>query len=410
VVPGRRAAAAAVAASAAASSADTGDYATACGATVASARAWLRHIREYCYHTLGMLPTHCPAALDVEQARALLTPSMATCLEYLDHQTVRMALRHVAIPLARSCPTRHLQGWTAPLAAAIVPHLRARLGAAWAAALPQAGALGERTTEGSAAAEAEIVADRLMRELTTEFAEYLRTVATRSVEDPMQRGARPGTSMQASVLQQPGAASAAAGPPAMLLQLILEVDPTTGFACAAAAAEGMRWADASAFRFSLVCRALVPLAPRDVRLYAFVGSEVLKAAIASLASEAMATHKADILGLIRDVLVQQLPDPASAAHAALLSLPGMTPEKAGNVAKEMSGIGSEKAQRDAIKRALVEACGRGSFAALADWRPPGAVALSEPRRRSGAGAVVPGAGEEVERLQGDITRALFAPQ
>lgn len=35
----------------------------------------------------------------------------------------------------------------------------------------------------------------------------------------------------------------------------------------------------------MFCRSLVPLAPRDQRLYAYMGGEVLRAAITSLASE-----------------------------------------------------------------------------------------------------------------------------
>lgn len=38
-------------------------------------------------------------------------------------------------------------------------------------------------------------------------------------------------------------------------------------------------------RFAMFCRTMVTLAPRDQRLYAYVGSEMLRSAIASLASE-----------------------------------------------------------------------------------------------------------------------------
>jgi hypothetical protein len=71
----------------------------------------------------------------------------------------------------------------------------------------------------------------------------------------------------------------------------------------------MHWRDDSAYRFAMLARTLVGMAPRDARLYAFVGGEVLRAAISSLGTETMGTHQADILQLIRDVLVQQIGEP-----------------------------------------------------------------------------------------------------
>lgn len=114
----------------------------------------------------------------------------------------------------------------------------------------------------------------------------------------------------------------------------------------------------------------------------------------------MATHQADIMALIRDILVQQLADPkcacsaaaaakyctglacmhvaasaaaplciiylgaefvpcphllshSSAVHGVLASLPNMTPDALQRFAQQLLGTGSEKVQRDITKRMLV---------------------------------------------------------
>ena len=58
-----------------------GDYASVGGTTVGSIRAWLRHIREFLYQTLGLLPTHCPAALGCAQAQAVFAPAVFSYVE-----------------------------------------------------------------------------------------------------------------------------------------------------------------------------------------------------------------------------------------------------------------------------------------------------------------------------------------
>ena len=106
-------------------------------------------------------------------------------------------------------------------------------------------------------------------------------------------------------------------------------------------------------RFVLFCRTLVGLAPRDARLYAYVGTEMLRGAVGCLASEFMAKHQSDVLALIRDVLAQQLGDAGSGAAGVLASLPNMTPGAVDALRAALGATGSEKAQRDAIKRLLV---------------------------------------------------------
>lgn len=143
---------------------------------------------------------------------------------------------------------------------------------------------GPSSTEDSASANDEIIRERLLRELTQEYASLLKELATRTVG-----GGNPVAAAAAGAAAA-GAAAAAGGGGAggggkSVLEWLLETDPTTGFQAATTAVAGMCWRDDAAFRFAQLAKTLVGVAPRDQRLYAYVGSEVLKAAISSLATE-----------------------------------------------------------------------------------------------------------------------------
>ena len=418
---------------------DGGDYASVGGTTVGSLRGWLRHMREFASHTLGLLPTCVPAALQDPALHAAFAPSLFSYMEALSHQHLRLILRHVTIPYVKSLPPYHMVDWMLPQLALLAPHMQQRLPAAWVG-LVQAPLNGVGEDE-SGATNDEIISERMVRELSQEYAELLRDVAGRVLEDSSSSGGASttsvtmgaallggnatgdgglGTNQHNNIVSAPlapgmgkSSKGVAAGP--TLLQLLLERESAAGFAAAAAAVQGMQLPDEAAYKFAMFCRALVALAPRDAQLYNYAGSEVLKSAITSLSSEAMSTHQADILGLIRNILSQQLEDPNSHVHSVLQSLPGVTPEKKAEFVRTFHATGSEKQQRDAVKKFLVQACGRGSFAALAEWRPPSTLPAGALRNRGGraaaaaaGGAVAPGETAAEEVLQGDITRALFA--
>lgn len=252
----------------------------------------------------------------------------------------------------------------------------------------------------------EIIEEAMVRELTQEYADLLKEIAHRVIDlDASRKGSVAEGKEEAS--KKSSASHAGEGP--TLLQLLLEREPATGIAAAIAAVEGMTLPDEAAYRFAMFSRALVPLAVQDRQLYHYVGSDVLRSAIMSLASEVMATHQADVLGLIRQILAQQLGDASSAVHAVLRSLPGVTSEREAEFARAFQSTGSEKEQRGAVKKLLVASCGTTSFAALADWRPPTAVPTGVARQRSGPAKMVSSTAtdDQDEQLQGDITRALF---
>jgi hypothetical protein len=137
----------------------------------------------------------------------------------------------------------------------------------------------------------------MLRELTQEYATLLKELATRTVLDPAAGGgsssaaaAAGGAAAAASGgggggALAAGAAAAGGGGGKTLLEWLLENDPATGFGAVTTAVAGMCWRDEAAYRFAMLARTLVGMAPRDQRLYAYVGGEVLKSAISSLATE-----------------------------------------------------------------------------------------------------------------------------
>lgn len=56
------------------------------------------------------------------------------------------------------------------------------------------------------------------------------------------------------------------------------------------------------------CRAVLPLAGQDPRLQTFIGTDMLRGSLAALSTtrSTAGSHQGDVLGLIRDILVQQL--------------------------------------------------------------------------------------------------------
>ena len=147
---------------------------------------------------------------------------------------------------------------------------------------------GPNSTEDSASANDEILRERLLRELTQEYAQLLKELATRTLGSPS-----PAAAAAPAAGGFPAAAGGSSGSPPgggagggkSVLEWLLETDPTTGFQAVTTAVAGMCWRDDAAFRFAQLAKTLVGVAPRDQRLYAYVGSEVLKAAISSLATE-----------------------------------------------------------------------------------------------------------------------------
>ena len=69
-------------------------------------------------------------------------------------------------------------------------------------------------------------------------------------------------------------------------------------------------------------------------------------------------HQANVLGVIRDVVLRLLPT-TRAARDTLLSLPGMTPAELDRLLSDLAQIRSEKKAATRVKETLVAAAGGG---------------------------------------------------
>jgi len=241
----------------------------------------------------------------------------------------------------------------------------------------------------SSLTEEEVVLDRMIRELTQEYADVLKEIASRTADT------------KDSKLFQSETKSHC------LLQMFLLHDPAGGLAAAVAAVDGMLRPDDAAFRFATFCRALVHLAPQDAALYNYVGTKILHSSISCLSLEVLAPHQAEILGMIREIVVQQIDDSNSSMRNVLTMLPGIGYHEIGHLSSSLRKTGSEKEQRNIIKQFLLQACGSGSFAALADWKPSGVVQVVGAKQRGARIAQNVSGNDEDEHQQGENTRALF---
>ena len=109
----------------------SGEYLTVGGGSIASLRAWLRHVREFCLQSLGMLPVNVPTALSLEGLAEQIAPAICSYVETMEDPHVRTILRHMLIPHIKAVPARFLEAWVIPTLAALLPHLHDRMVHSW---------------------------------------------------------------------------------------------------------------------------------------------------------------------------------------------------------------------------------------------------------------------------------------
>ena len=374
------------------------DYMSVGGATVGSVRAWLRHTREFICHILGLIPVSTPSALKIPGLADKIVSSLFLGIDYLDHRSLRLILRHVTIPWIKTCPLEFAPAWILPSISILAPHMEVRLRKSWQilsiwndrndtdVSIQNMSSSKDQKTS---LTEEEVVLDRTVRELTQEYADVLKEIASRTVDT------------------KDGKLSQSEAKNHSLLQMFLLHDPAGGLTAAVAAVDGMLRPEDAAFRFATFCRALVHLAPQDAALYHYVGTKILHTSISCLSLEVLAPHQAEILGMIREIIVQQIDDSSSSMRNILTMLPGIGYHEIEHLSSTLRKTGSEKEQRNIIKQFLLQACGSGSFAALADWKPSGVVQVVGTKQRGARIAQNVSITDEDEHLQGEITRALF---
>ncbi|KAK9829960.1 hypothetical protein WJX72_008872 [[Myrmecia] bisecta] len=327
----------------------------------AGLRAWLRQLRESVYQTLGWMVAHVGGFYACSTGQAMWGISLTENLEVMDYQTIRLLHRHLLISLVKLGPPDQRQAWLLPVLGPLIPHMLRQLSSAWSALLAAtapaalASAPGG-TSEDASSANAEVVEERLIRELTQEHLLLLLQ------------------------LQDSGGQTGKGSP--TVLDWLFQASPDTAFSAVALAASALWWPDEGVVRATTFCRAVVNIASKDQRLHAFVGREMLRGAITALGWQNAAPHQSEVLHLARDILAQQLAT-SPGPREVLLSLPRIDASTLADFEAAFSKLNSEKEQRLLVKK-LLQRCGAEGLATAlaADFRQVVKVAgLAEPKAR-----------------------------
>ena len=426
--------------------------------TVSGARGWLRGLRDSAYATLALLAVHAPGAFYPSDAVAAAVSRAALGDVASARDRHARALVHTVVrPVIGRCPAAHRARWHAALTAGLVPHMHERLQAAWARARrdpettrsfggaedgEEAAFAAAASAGAGAAAVAELVSDRVTRDLTRDHCALLELIA--APEGTFGRKTK-GSGLTGHLRNLPGSQGAptAAGEAAAAERLahgggrhVLEWMAATraagasgqsgsGDACAraalATAANAVTWGDSEAAGKALgFLRGVVAAAgsqsqspsqstgpspgagAMDASLREDVAGTALSACLAGLTVPTNSAHQAELLGVIRDVVLRLLPT-TRAARDTLLSLPGMTPAELERLLRDLAQIRSEKKAATRVKETIVAAAGGGdalrAFAeARASSSSTGAIQMPRVTTRSSAAANAAWSEEDVNAI------------
>ena len=376
--------------------------------TTASARSWLRGLRDSAYAVTALLAIHAPGAFYASDAVAASVSRSAHCeLPHARDRHARALVHTVIRPVLGRCPAQHRQRWHAALTTGLVPHMHERLTSAWSrsrkskdgdenqnnvfdmdgddlsfAAAASAG--------GGAAAVAELVSDRVTRDLTRDHCALLELIA--APEGTFGRKTKgsglTGHLKQFSQDQNGGSSGTDVSPSERLahgggrhvLEWMMCVRIAEGGggenrcarAALATAVAAVTWGDSEAAGKSLgFLRGVVAAAatsgdpgsqlnlpPMDQSLREDVSGSVLSSCLAGLTIPTNSAHQAELLGVIRDVVLRLLPT-TRAARDTLLSLPNMSSTELDRLLHDLSTIRSEKKAATRVKETLIAAAGDG---------------------------------------------------
>lgn len=303
---------------------------TVAGTNAAALRAWLRQVRESMYQSLGLLCSSVSRFYGCGAAQGLWGPALMEHVDHMDHQHLRMLLRHLMLSFTRVCPTHQRTTWLLPVLSPLLPHMLLRLSSKWSGMVGQPTANG-RASEDGTAANAEVVEERLVRELTREHMQLLLNM----VDKPVTEQGQGAQSDNRSVLEW----------------LLAEV-PDLALTAVATAAAALWWPDSeSGARATAFCRSIVTVATQNEKVYNFVGREMLRGSIAALAHPIFTAT--ETLQLIRDILAQQLAS-SPGPKQELLALPAINEAMLQRFEADLAATGSEKEQRFIIRKMLIQ--------------------------------------------------------
>ncbi|KAK9833279.1 hypothetical protein WJX81_002345 [Elliptochloris bilobata] len=200
----------------------------------------------------------------------------------------------------------------------------------------------------------EVVAERLLRELTQELMALLKT------------------------LHYPSSG----GSQGSLMVWLAAHAPSVAMAAAMTATAALWWPDEALSNAAAFCRRTVPMATTNPRLRELVGRDMLRGAIAALGMRDAGAAQSELLSLVREILVQELASSPGPAQE-LAALPRMTPARLNSFRAEVAKRPGDKAAGKLVRKLLQSTASDDLAEALADVRPPisNLASLRQPRIR-----------------------------
>lgn len=337
------------------------------GTIPSASRDWMRCLRDCSYSTFALFSVHAPAAFYPNQALAsVCSGSMLAHLPHMELRHIRQCVHAAVRPIMGRCPQAHRALWQAALVNPLCASLHDRLAAAWmdTRVVNATKTMDKREEDDNDSvddAEVEdLISERILREITRDHCAILSNVA--SPEGTFGRKTKGGGLTGVIGDMSNSVKGTDHGGGKHILAWITSGDAVAVRAGIATGIAALNWDDTEAtahavsFIRALTAAAGGTEAPQPLR--ETVGSDVFQACLVALTQSSNAAHQANILGLIRDIILWLLPK-TQAVGQILMSLPGITRESLDACVTELGAMRSEKKAANCVKDFLINASGGG---------------------------------------------------
>jgi exportin-5 len=332
--------------------------------TAAASRDWMRCLRDCSYSVFTLFSVHAAAAFyPSPEIAAICGASILAHLPCMELRHVRQCVHATVRPIIGRCPAAHRNLWYATLVNPLCASLHERLSTGWMdTRVVNAQKAADRGDDDdvTGAQVDDLITERILRDITRDHCALLAIVA--SPEGTFGRKTKgSGLTGVMGDMSNTQLSTAYAGGK-HVLDWINAGDASGIRAGIATGTCALTWEDAEAtghavnFVRALTAAAGSNDAPQALR--ETVGAEVFQATLTALTQSSNAAHQADILGVIRDVIIWLLPKTQSVGQI-LMSLPGMTRETIDGFVRELGQMRSEKKAANYIKDFLIKASGGG---------------------------------------------------
>ena len=333
--------------------------------TASASRDWMRCLRDCSYSVFTLFSIHAPAAFYPNQALASACGgSILADLPYMELRHVRQVVHAAVRPIMGRCPAAHRAMWQTALVNPLCAALHDRLAKEWANTrvvnATKAQERGDEDDETDGVEVNDLISERILRDITRDHCAMLAIVAAPEGTFGRKTKGSGLTGVMGDMSNTLLGTSYAGGK--HILDWIAHGDANAIRAGIATGAAALTWEDAEStghavnFVRGLCAAAGSANAPQALRDN--VGSEVFQATLVALTQSSNAAHQADILGLIRDIIIWLTPKTQSVVQI-LMSLPGMTQQALDSCVRELGAMRSEKKAANFVKDFLINASGGG---------------------------------------------------